>query len=43
MYLQYLLHPNFQTTAHADVENKRISANVISNTLALDIKKEQIT
>ena len=42
----WLGHSNFQTTlryAHADVENKRISANVISNTLALNIKKEQIT
>ena len=42
----WLGHSNFQTTlryAHADVENKRVSATVISNTLALDIKKEQIT
>lgn len=42
----WLGHSNFQTTlryAHADVENKRISANVIENKLALDTKKEQIT
>lgn len=42
----WLGHSNFQTTlryAHADVEDKRISANVISNTLLVDIKKEQIT
>lgn len=42
----WLGHSNFQTTlryAHADVEDKRVSANVISNTLALDTKKEQIT
>lgn len=42
----WLGHSNFQTTlryTHADVENKRVSATVISNTLALDIKKEQIT
>ena len=38
----WLGHSNFQTTlryAHADVENKRISANVIENKLALDTKK----
>lgn len=40
---------NFQTTlryAHADIENKKVSANVIENKLALDTKdtkKEQIT
>ncbi len=45
----WLGHSNFQTTlryAHADIENKRISASVISDKLALDIKdtkKEQIT
>ena len=42
----WLGHSNFQTTlryAHADIENKRISANVIENKLALDTKKEQIT
>ncbi len=42
----WLGHSNFQTTlryAHADVENKKISANVIENKLALDTKKEQIT
>lgn len=42
----WLGHSNFQTTlryAHADVENKRISANVMENKLALDTKKEQIT
>lgn len=42
----WLGHSNFQTTlryAHADVENKRVSANVIENKLALDTKKEQIT
>ena len=42
----WLGHSNFQTTlryAHADVENKRISANVIENKLALDTTKEQIT
>ena len=42
----WLGHSNFQTTlryTHADVENKRISANVIENKLALDTKKEQIT
>lgn len=36
----------FQTTlryAHADIENKRISTSVISDKLALDTKKEQIT
>lgn len=36
----------FQTTlryAHADIENKRISASVISDKLALYTKKEQIT
>lgn len=39
----WLGHSNFQTTlryAHANVEDKRISANVISNTLELDIKKQ---
>lgn len=46
---KWLGHSNFQTTlryAHADIENKRISASVISDKLALDIKdtkKEQIT
>lgn len=42
----WLGHSNFQTTlryAHADIENKRISASVISDKLALDTKKEQIT
>ena len=42
----WLGHSNFQTTlryAHADVENKKVSANVIENKLALDTKKEQIT
>ena len=45
----WLGHSNFQTTlryAHADVENKRISANVISDKLSLntlETKKEQIT
>ena len=45
----WLGHSNFQTTlryAHADIENKRISASVISDKLALDVKetkKEQIT
>lgn len=45
----WLDHSNFQTTlryAHADIENKRISASVISDKLALDTKdtkKEQIT
>lgn len=40
---------NFQTTlryTHADIENKKVSANVIENKLALDTKdtkKEQIT
>lgn len=37
----WLGHSNFQTTlryAHADIENKRISASVISDKLALDIK-----
>ena len=41
----WLGHSNFQTTlryAHADVENKRISANVIENKL-LDTKEKQIT
>lgn len=35
----WLGHSNFQTTlryAHADVENKRISANVISDKLSLN-------
>lgn len=35
-------HSNFQTTlrySHANVEDKRISANVISNTLELHTKK----
>lgn len=39
----WLGHSNFQTTlryAHANVEDKRISANVISNTLELDTKKQ---
>ena len=38
----WLGHSNFQTTlryTHADVEDKRVSANVISNKLALDTKK----
>ena len=45
----WLGHSNFQTTlryAHADIENKKVSANVIENKLALDTKdtkKEQIT
>ena len=42
----WLGHSNFQTTlryAHADIEDKRISANVINDKLALDTKKEQIT
>lgn len=42
----WLGHSNFQTTlryAHADIEDKRASANVINNKLALDTKKEQIT
>lgn len=45
----WLGHSNFQTTlryAHADVENKRIFANVISDKLSLntlETKKEQIT
>lgn len=44
----WLGHSNFQTTlryAHADIENKRISASVISDKLALNIKdtKKQIT
>ena len=37
----WLGHSNFQTTlryAHADIENKRISASVISDKLALDTK-----
>ena len=41
----WLGHSNFQTTlryAHADVENKRVSANVIENKL-LDTKEKQIT
>ena len=41
----WLGHSNFQTTlryAHADIENKRISANVIENKL-LDTKEKQIT
>ena len=41
----WLGHSNFQTTlryAHADVENKRISANVIENKLALDTKKNKL-
>ena len=42
----WLGHSNFQTTlryAHADIEDKRASANVINDKLALDTKKEQIT
>ena len=42
----WLGHSNFQTTlryTHADVENKKISASVISNKLLLNTKKEQIT
>lgn len=45
----WLGHSNFQTTlryAYADIENKKVSANVIENKLALDTKdtkKEQIT
>jgi len=42
----WLGHSNFQTTlryAHADIEDKRVSANVINDKLALDTKKEQIT
>ena len=45
----WLCHSNFQTTlryAHADIENKKVSANAIENKLALDTKdtkKEQIT
>lgn len=41
----WLGHSNFQTTlryAHADIENKRISANVIENKL-LDTKEKQTT
>lgn len=42
----WLGHSNFQTIlryAHADIEDKRNSANVINDKLALDTKKEQIT
>ena len=48
-YIHLLDFYIFQTTlryAHADIENKRISASVISDKLALDTKntkKEQIT
>lgn len=41
----WLGHSNFQTTlryAHANVEDKRVSANVIQNKLVLDTKKKQI-
>ena len=41
----WLGHSNFQTTlryAHADVENKKVSANVIKNKLALDTKKNKL-
>ncbi|MCI9246988.1 MAG: site-specific integrase [Clostridia bacterium] len=41
----WLGHSNFQTTlryAHADIENKRISASVISDKLLFETKKEQI-
>ncbi|MCI8443810.1 MAG: tyrosine-type recombinase/integrase, partial [Clostridia bacterium] len=41
----WLGHSNFQTTlryAHADIENKRISASVISDKLALDKKKNKL-
>lgn len=41
----WLGHSNFQTTlryAHANVEDKTVSANVIQNKLVLDTKKKQI-
>lgn len=41
----WLGHSNFQTTlryAHADIENKKVSANVINNKLELDIRKEKM-
>ena len=41
----WLGHSNFQTTlryAHADIENKKVSADVINSKLELDIRKEKI-